>query len=73
MLICPGGGYWNLAWDLEGEEVAAWLNLPDMTGVLLKYRSAAGGHGFGVRRSHRLVSRWPERCAEPLRELGVVR
>ncbi len=25
MLICPGGGYWNLYWQLEGEEVAAWL------------------------------------------------
>ena len=38
MLICPGGGYWNLAWDLEGEEVAAWLNSLGMTGFLLKYR-----------------------------------
>src|SRR5437879_6560027 len=26
IVICPGGGYWNLAWDLEGEEVAAWFN-----------------------------------------------
>src|SRR5207237_7986169 len=26
MLICPGGGYWNLYWQLEGEEVAEWLN-----------------------------------------------
>src|SRR5262245_22814702 len=26
VVVCPGGGYWNLAWDLEGEEVAAWLN-----------------------------------------------
>src|SRR5262245_38714909 len=26
VLICPGGGYWNLFWELEGEEVAAWLN-----------------------------------------------
>src|ERR1700677_3774474 len=26
VLICPGGGYHILAWDLEGEEVAAWLN-----------------------------------------------
>src|SRR5262245_17303157 len=26
MVICPGGGYWNLYWELEGEEVAAWLN-----------------------------------------------
>ncbi|MGI8970145.1 MAG: alpha/beta hydrolase [Dehalococcoidia bacterium] len=38
MLICPGGGYWNLAWDLEGEEVAAWLNSLGVTGILLKYR-----------------------------------
>src|SRR5512137_1091936 len=22
MIICPGGGYWNLYWQLEGEEVA---------------------------------------------------
>ena len=38
MLICPGGGYWNLAWDLEGEEVAAWLNRVGVTGIVLKYR-----------------------------------
>jgi len=38
MLICPGGGYWNLYWELEGEEVAAWLNSIGVTGVILKYR-----------------------------------
>ncbi|HEU0038159.1 MAG TPA: alpha/beta hydrolase [Verrucomicrobiae bacterium] len=38
MLICPGGGYWNLYWQLEGEEVAAWLNSIGVTGVILKYR-----------------------------------
>ena len=38
MLICPGGGYWNLYWELEGEEVAAWLNSQGMTGIILKYR-----------------------------------
>ena len=38
VLVCPGGGYWNLAWDLEGEEVAAWLNTVGVTGVVLKYR-----------------------------------
>ena len=38
MLICPGGGYWNLYWQLEGEEVAAWLISQGMTGVILKYR-----------------------------------
>lgn len=38
VLICPGGGYWNLYWELEGEEVAAWLNSLGVTGILLKYR-----------------------------------
>lgn len=38
MLICPGGGYWNLYWELEGEEVAAWLNSLGVTGIILKYR-----------------------------------
>lgn len=38
VLICPGGGYWDLYWQLEGEEVAAWLNSIGVTGVILKYR-----------------------------------
>src|SRR3989441_10409247 len=38
MLICPGGGYWNLYWELEGEEVAQWLNSIGVTGIILKYR-----------------------------------
>ncbi|HZW31126.1 MAG TPA: alpha/beta hydrolase, partial [Isosphaeraceae bacterium] len=31
-----------------------------------------GGHGFGVRRSRRSVSRWPEQCAEWLRHRGIL-
>lgn len=38
MIICPGGGYHNLFWELEGEDVAAWLNSQGMTGIILKYR-----------------------------------
>lgn len=38
VLIAPGGGYNILAWDLEGEEVAAWLNGIGVTGIVLKYR-----------------------------------
>jgi acetyl esterase/lipase len=38
ILICPGGGYWNLYWELEGQEVATWLNSIGVTGILLKYR-----------------------------------
>jgi acetyl esterase/lipase len=38
VLVCPGGGYHILAWDLEGTEVCEWLNSIGVTGVLLKYR-----------------------------------
>jgi acetyl esterase/lipase len=38
MIICPGGGYWDLYWELEGEEVASWLNAQGMAGIILKYR-----------------------------------
>jgi len=38
VLICPGGGYHILAWDLEGTEVAEWLNSIGVTGIVLKYR-----------------------------------
>jgi acetyl esterase/lipase len=38
MLICPGGGYHNLGWDIEGTEVAEWLNTLGITGIVLKYR-----------------------------------
>ncbi len=38
MVICPGGGYWDLYWEGEGEQVASWLNSQGMTGIILKYR-----------------------------------
>lgn len=41
VVICPGGGFNILAYDLEGTEVAAWLNSIGITAVLLKYRVPA--------------------------------
>ena len=38
ILVCPGGGYSILAWDLEGTEVADWLNTIGVTAIVLKYR-----------------------------------
>src|SRR5262249_13824364 len=38
MLICPGGGYHALYWDIHGEEVAQWLNSIGVTGIIVKYR-----------------------------------
>ncbi len=38
MIICPGGGYWDLYMDLEGKQVAEWLASQGMVGIVLKYR-----------------------------------
>ena len=38
MIICPGGGYNILAWNLEGTEIAAWLNSIGVEAIVLKYR-----------------------------------
>lgn len=41
VVVCPGGSYNILAWNLEGTEVAAWLNSVGVTAVLLKFRVPA--------------------------------
>lgn len=38
VVICPGGGYSILAWDLEGTEIAEWLNSIGVSAFILKYR-----------------------------------
>ena len=38
VIICPGGGYGILAWDLEGTEIASWLNRQGFTAFVLQYR-----------------------------------
>lgn len=38
VMVCPGGGYYILAMDLEGTEVCEWLNSIGVTAALLKYR-----------------------------------
>jgi hypothetical protein len=42
VVVCPGGGYFILAMDLEGTEVCTWLNSIGVTGILLKYRMPLG-------------------------------
>lgn len=38
VVVCPGGGFSILAWDLEGTEVAQWLNSLGFAAVVVKYR-----------------------------------
>ncbi|MBV9155187.1 MAG: alpha/beta hydrolase [Acidobacteriaceae bacterium] len=38
VIVCPGGGYQNLAMDHEGKQVALWLNNLGISAFVLKYR-----------------------------------
>lgn len=38
VIVCPGGGYKILAYDLEGTEIAQWLNNLGFTAFVLQYR-----------------------------------
>ncbi|MEO1529155.1 MAG: alpha/beta hydrolase [Planctomycetota bacterium] len=38
VVICPGGGYSILAWDLEGTEIAEWFQSHGVSAAVLKYR-----------------------------------
>ncbi|MEW6997823.1 alpha/beta hydrolase [Colwelliaceae bacterium BS250] len=38
IIVAPGGGHSILAYDLEGTEIAEWLNSIGVTAIILKYR-----------------------------------
>lgn len=38
VVVCPGGGYHILAYDLEGKEVAQWLNSIGVNAAVVHYR-----------------------------------
>ncbi len=65
IVVCPGGGYGNLAVDHEGRQIADWLNGEGIAAFVLRYRHAPGyGHPYplmDVRRALRTVrARAPE-------------
>lgn len=45
VVICPGGGYGNLAMAHEGHDIAKWLNSFGVTGVICDYRHRGKGYG----------------------------
>lgn len=44
VVICPGGGYWILAYDLEGTDIARYLNSIGIAAIVLKYRLPTYGN-----------------------------
>jgi acetyl esterase/lipase len=63
VIIAPGGGFNILAYDLEGTEVAEWLNSIGVTGIVLKYR-------VPTRSSN---NRWKEAVQDAQRTVSLVR
>lgn len=68
VIICPGGGHSILAYDLEGTEVAEWLQGIGVTAFVLKYRVPARPdrprHEAAVQDGQRAVSMVRSRAAE---------
>lgn len=57
VIICPGGGYNILAYDLEGTEIAEWINSIGISAAVLKYRVPNNREGalLDARRAVRLM------------------
>ena len=60
VVICPGGGYGNLAMDHEGTQIAEWFNSLGITAAILDYRHRGKGYGhpnpmLDVQRAIRIV------------------
>ena len=64
VVVCPGGGYHILAWDLEGTEIAAWLNRQGIAAFILKYRVSDGVSDPAFCDGQRAVSLVRSRAAE---------
>jgi len=59
IIVCPGGGYNILAWDLEGTEVATWLSGLGYHAFVLKYRLPKSGdvrHVVALQDAQRAIS-----------------
>jgi acetyl esterase/lipase len=65
ILVFPGGGYNELAIDLEGTEICDWLTSRGITAVLLKYRVPT--------RSPAAYGESPQALEDAQRTLGLVR
>lgn len=65
VVICPGGGFSILAWDLEGTEVAEWLNDLGFAAIVLKYRVPT--------RQHQSPDNWEGPVMDTQRALSIAR
>ena len=73
VIVFPGGGYQNLAIDLEGTEVCDWLTSKGITCVLLKYRVPNAGPTWSQPCGCNLDTRSSMALEDAQRTIGLVR
>ncbi len=73
VLVFPGGGYHELAMDLEGTEVCDWLVSKGITAVLLKYRVPRSGPHWDPQLKHHVEPKAPTALEDAQRTVGLVR
>ena len=74
VVVCPGGGYSILALDLEGYEVARWLNSIGITAFVLHYRVPENPAGalMDAQRAIRLVREKYVNKSPDLKRIGIM-
>src|SRR5271154_554553 len=73
VLVFPGGGYQDLAIDLEGTEVCDWLTSKGITCVLLKYRVPSSGMHWDEWCQCQMKPKAPTALKDAQRTMGLVR
>ena len=73
VVVFPGGGYQELAIDLEGTEVCDWLTAKGITCVLLKYRVPNSGMHWDERCKCQKKPKAPTALEDAQRAMGLLR
>jgi acetyl esterase/lipase len=73
IIVFPGGGYNQLAIELEGSEICEWLASIGVTGILLKYRVPASGPHHDEHCDCQKDPKKPIALQDAQRAMGLVR
>lgn len=74
IIVCPGGGFKYLAINIEGEEVAKWLNQLGITAFVLQYRVPLKQEGalHDIQRAMRLIRSNAAKWKLDTHKIGVI-
>lgn len=73
VVVFPGGGFHDLAIDLEGTEICEWLASHGITGILLKYRVPNSGPNWNEDCKCHVQPKAPTALEDAQRTIGLIR